>query len=131
MIWSGEKSGEGSQEIIESVPDSLVRTQLDFGFMGQPKAAFILAGEGAGTKVTWAFDAVHGYNVLDRYFGKFMVETEVGKMYESGLVDLKAFIEAKAAAEKRPPMRGGGSRRRRDAETARSRRAIRATRPRW
>lgn len=100
MIWSGEKSGEGSQEIIESVPDSLVRTQLDFGFMGQPKAAFILAGEGAGTKVTWAFDAVHGYNVLDRYFGKFMVETEVGKMYESGLVDLKAFIEAKAAAEK-------------------------------
>lgn len=99
MIWSGEKSGEGSQEIVESVPDSLVRTQLDFGFMGQPKAAFILAGEGAGTKVTWAFDAVHGYNVLDRYFGKFMVGTEVGKMYESGLVDLKAFIEAKAAAE--------------------------------
>ncbi|NWH07999.1 MAG: SRPBCC family protein [Alphaproteobacteria bacterium] len=98
MIWSGAKSGEGSQTIIESVPDTRVRTELDFGAMGKPQAQFELAAEGEGTMLTWSMTATHGYNVVSRYFGRFAVEPEVSRMYEMGLKDLKVFAETKAEA---------------------------------
>lgn len=98
MVWSGAKSGEGSQTIIESVPDKLVRTELDFGAMGKPRALFTLEPDGAGTKLTWSFTAAHDYNVVSRYLGAYVIEPEVSRMYEMGLKDLKVLAEAKADA---------------------------------
>lgn len=92
LTWSGGSMGEGTQEIIASEPSKLVRVALDFGF-GSPKAEFVLAPQTDGTKVTWRFDEESGWNVPDRYMAWFFVESEVGKSYEKGLVNLKGLVE--------------------------------------
>jgi hypothetical protein len=94
MIWASEKPdvGEGSQEIIESVPDKLVRTKLDFGAMGEAKASFELEPRGEHTKLVWGFDTELGLNPVSRYFG-LMFDKWIGKDYEHGLSKLKALAE--------------------------------------
>ena len=93
MTWHGDKVGDGSQTIIESQADRLVKTSLDFGF-GAPTASFVLAPQADGTKVTWSYDESHDWNIVGRYFGSFMAEPEVGSMYEKGLVSLKGYVES-------------------------------------
>ena len=94
MAWSGDpkKVGSGSQEIVESRPPEMVRTQLDFGDQGTATALFTLAGEGSGTKVTWGFDSDLGMNPMSRYFG-LMMDRILGPLYEKGLASLKTLAE--------------------------------------
>ena len=51
FAWSGNKEvGTGSQEIVESKPNEIVKTALDFGEMGKPNAAFRLTPTAHGGK---------------------------------------------------------------------------------
>jgi len=98
MTWASEKPdvGSGSQEIIESVPDKLVRTKLDFGDMGNANAFFEIEPRGDdGTRLVWGFDTDLGLNPVSRYFG-LMFERWIGPDYENGLAKLKTLAEAKA-----------------------------------
>lgn len=93
LSWTGDPNsvGTGSQEIIESRPGRVV-TALDFGQMGQARATFTIVPEGAGSRVTWAFDTDHA-GIADRWFG-LLLERMVGGDYEKGLAKLKAVMEA-------------------------------------
>jgi hypothetical protein len=71
MDWSGNAAiGSGSQEIIESVPDQLVKTRLVFaGYSHPASSTFQLKPVANGTEVTWMYDTSMGYDLVSRYFG--------------------------------------------------------------
>lgn len=92
--WVSEQSnvGSGSQEIVESVENELVRTKLDFGSEGLADAHFQLKRVDDGTEVTWGFATDMGMNPMGRYFG-LMMDKWVGADYERGLDRLKDVVE--------------------------------------
>lgn len=94
MIWRSdhEEVGSGTSEIIESVPNERLRTQLDFGDMGTAVAFFQLETQGEATNVVWGFDSELGMNPVTRYFG-LMFDEWVGGDYEKGLANLKKLAE--------------------------------------
>ncbi len=91
MAWEGKQVGRGSQRIAESVPHSRIAVALDFDG-SQATATYTLAAEGDGTRLTWALDSDHGYNLMGRWVGLLM-EKMVGKDYEQGLARLKQVME--------------------------------------
>ena len=100
MNWAGNAEvGTGSQEVIESTPDSQIRVRLTFGdFPGSFEASYTLAPAAAGTRVTWAFDADYGSSLVGRYFG-LLSDRMIGPDYEKGLAQLKAFVESMPRAD--------------------------------
>jgi len=94
MTWeSGDSQvGQGSQEIIDSVPDRRVEMQLEFGDKGNGTATFLLEPEGSATRVRWEFHTVFGWDVLGRYVG-LMLDSMIGTAYDKGLKDLKSRVE--------------------------------------
>lgn len=100
MTWASDKPdvGSGSQEIVESVQDKLVRTKLDFGDMGNANASFQLEPSGDHTKIVWGFDTELGLNPVSRYFG-LMFERWIGPDYEYGLAKLKDLAEGQTTTE--------------------------------
>jgi len=94
LDWRSEHPnvGSGMQIITESVPDSRVATDLDFGEMGKAKAAFVLKPAGTGTLITWSLQTDLGLNPLARWAG-LMMDRWVGTDYERGLVSLKKLAE--------------------------------------
>ncbi len=100
MSWSGNAEvGSGSQEILESVPFERIRLRLTFGdFGGEFASTYALAAEGAGTRITWAFDADYGSSIFGRYFG-LMTDAMIGPDYDKGLGRLKALVESLPKAD--------------------------------
>jgi hypothetical protein len=94
MQWASEHEyvGYGSQEILESQPNTFVKSKLDFGF-GEPAiASLTLSESGEQTTVVWVFDTYMG-NTISRYFG-LMLDQWVGTSYEQGLSNLKILVES-------------------------------------
>ena len=100
MAWSGNKNiGEGRMSIVESRPDELVRTRLDFvrPFASTAFAELTFVPEGGRTAVTWSMTgrntfmakAVHLVVNMDRM---------IGGQFEQGLSALKSQAEARRAA---------------------------------
>lgn len=93
MQWSSDEFDTGSQEIVESQPNSFVKTKLNFGDMGTANSSYQLRPDGAGTKVIWIFETNTGNNPIKRWMG-LMFERWIGKDYEMGLDKLKEIAEA-------------------------------------
>lgn len=92
MRWVGNRSvGSGSQEITASEPNHRIAVALDFDG-SQADATYLLAPEGQGTRVTWAFDTEHGMNPFKRWLG-LLFDRMIGADYEKGLAKLKAMEE--------------------------------------
>ena len=101
MTWASDKPdvGSGSQEIIESVPERLVRTRLEFGGMSDANAFFKIEPRGDDrTHLVWGFDTDLGLNPISRYFG-LMFEKWIGPDYEYGLAKLKTLAEEQSRTE--------------------------------
>ena len=100
MSWSGDPRlvGAGWQEIVESRPDTLIRTRLDFEQQGAAESYFELLETASGVMVTWGFDtdlsADQGVlgGLLARYFGLFF-DQWIGSDYEQGLARMKVHAE--------------------------------------
>jgi effector-binding domain-containing protein len=100
--WRGDPRtvGSGSQQIIQSTPDSAVTMALDFGGRGAATAHFLLQPQDRGTRVTWALDTTAPLrldgnfldNLIGRYIGLFM-DRMVGSDFETGLRQLKTLVE--------------------------------------
>ena len=93
--WEGNKDvGQGSMEIIESVPSSKLALKLDFmkPMEAHNTVEFTLAAQGDTTNVTWV---MHGpANFLSKLIQVFMsMDSMVGKDFEAGLANLKAAAE--------------------------------------
>lgn len=95
MAWHSDNKqvGSGTQTILQSVPNELIKVELDFGTMGVADASYIIKPSEKGTHFTWAFDVEHGGSLINRYFG-LMMDKWVGADYEKGLVKLKQVAEA-------------------------------------
>ncbi len=96
MAWQGNQEvGTGTQEIIESTPNALVKTELYFDGQGDDPswASIIIHDKGDKVSVDWVFDADFNGNILGRYFG-MMMDDMLGPQYEKGLGKLKAMVEA-------------------------------------
>lgn len=101
MSWVGDPrlTGRGSQEIIESRPDRLVRSRLRFDREGEAVTYFALSESADGTRVAWGFDTdlTEGQSLLAgivaRYFGLFF-DRWVGADFDKGLANLKTFAES-------------------------------------
>jgi effector-binding domain-containing protein len=106
LSWSGDPRlvGTGSQRITRSLPFELIEVFLDFGTQGVAESRFMLAGEGAHTRLTWSLDAdvTRGQGfigaLLGRYFGLFY-DRWIGSDFEQGLANLKRHAESLPAAD--------------------------------
>ena len=92
MTWSGEVTGEGSQEVTVSNPPSEIRVLLDFVDQGTADTYFLLKPMEGGTEVTWGFDT-ELTGIIEPWIGLFM-DSMVGSSYEQGLKSLKSYVEA-------------------------------------
>lgn len=97
VIWTSEKSGDGTQTITRSERPTRIETALDFGEMGQPRADWSFEPSGDGVLVTWGLSG-NTSGLLGGYFAK-MMDTWVGADYEDGLVRLKDVVESQPAGE--------------------------------
>ena len=94
--WAGNKDiGEGRLEIIESRPNELVRTNLEFlkPFKATNTADFTLVPQGGQTQFTWS---MYGKS---NFLGKAMslvmnCDKMVGDQFEKGFASLKTIVEA-------------------------------------
>ena len=88
--WAGnDKAGEGSMLIQTATSPSHIGIELKFlkPFAATYQAAFALAPEGTGTKVTWSMDGRNDF--ASKLFGLFMdMDKEVGGDFERGLATL-------------------------------------------
>ena len=106
LAWDGDPrlTGRGEQEIIESVPNSLIRIRFQFENQGQAISYFTLQQENGSTLVTWGFDTdvTEGQglfgSIMARYFGLFF-DRWIGSDYEQGLSNLKRLAESLPSAD--------------------------------
>jgi hypothetical protein len=93
--WQGNsKVGQGRMQIIESVPHSKIRIQLDFlkPFEAHNTAEFTLRPEADGTEVLWAMHGPQPY--VSKLMGLiFNMDKMIGKDFETGLANLKSAAE--------------------------------------
>lgn len=103
MGWVGDPSTVGTGRMtITRIEGQNIYVDLDFGPMGQPKAAYLIEPASEGSKVVWTFDAQLPltldrdmlWNLVGRYMGLFF-DRMIGKDYEQGLADLKKLMETK------------------------------------
>jgi len=91
--WKGnDEVGEGEQTVTAVVPNEKLTSKLHFikPWEGDATGSFILTTEGSGTKVTWTMD-----NELTTMMKvmKPMMDSQMTKMFDQGLGDLKKLAE--------------------------------------
>ncbi len=97
--WAGNNEvGEGSMEIIESVPNEKIVFNLVFlkPMEGKSLTEFTFKPEGSGTEVTWTMSGENGF--MGKLFNMFVdCDKMVGSQFEKGFENLKAVVAAKPA----------------------------------
>lgn len=90
--WQGERVGEGSMAITDSVDNQSARYDLTFlkPFKSKAKVGMDLEAVEGGTKITWSMDSQLPFFL---FFMKGMMEAYVGMDYERGLNNLKDYVE--------------------------------------
>jgi hypothetical protein len=93
--WRGNKQvGEGEQEVMKLVPNSLIATELRFlkPFKAINQSHWAIEADGNGCKVTWGFhaDFKPPMNVMMMFFS---MEKKLGADFEKGLGRWKKIIE--------------------------------------
>ena len=93
--WQGNSDvGQGSMDIVESVPSSKVALKLDFvkPFEGHNTVDFSLVPQGETTRVTWAMQGPSPF--ITKVIQVFCnMDSMIGKDFEAGLASLKAAAE--------------------------------------
>jgi ribosome-associated toxin RatA of RatAB toxin-antitoxin module len=90
--WKGQKMGEGSIEIVQSKPYTIIETRLNFGPQGKGKGQWHFEQQGDFTRVTWHLQI----DSLQYPFGKWLGLIMPGmmkKMIDQGLNKLKTVSE--------------------------------------
>lgn len=87
-----ERVGKGRQTITESVMNKRVESLVEFGDRSNGLAYLELSDTGGQVQVNWGFTMDYGNNPVMRYIGLAM-DGILGKVYEKGLIDLKALVE--------------------------------------
>lgn len=90
--WEGKKTGKGSMTITALEANKQVDVRLAFTepWVSQAENEWRIAEDGAGSKLTWAFDQELPY--MMRYFGLNM-DSMLGGDFEKGLANFKRMLE--------------------------------------
>lgn len=95
MSWESDHPdvGAGSQWIIAAKENEEVNLQLDFGMGGVYLTDMILSPVENGTEVNWVYE-YEDIGLMGAFFvGVMDVEAMVGGNYETGLQQLKEYVE--------------------------------------
>ena len=84
-------AGQGKLSITESIPYSLITTELDFMERGTATSRYTFEPVEGGTLLTWSMDSDMGNNPMARYFGLFM-DKLLGADFEKGLENIQYVI---------------------------------------
>jgi len=106
LSWDGDPrlTGKGQQEIIESIPYSLIRIRFQFDNQGEAIMFYTLAEDSGVSQISWGFDTdvTSGQGlfggIMTRYFGLFF-DRWLGSDYEQGLSNLKRLAESLPSAD--------------------------------
>lgn len=91
--WKSEAQGNGCMKIAESVANSSIQTEIDFGDRGTSLGSWKFEPEGSQTKVTWGMEAdMSKPPIIGKYFG-LMMDGMVGGDFERGLANIKKITE--------------------------------------
>lgn len=94
--WDGNDDvGQGSMEVIETIPPSRLVIRLDFikPFEAHNIVEFALQPEGGSTSVVWSIHGPSPY--VSKLMGLFFdMDAMIGKDFEDGLARLKTLAEA-------------------------------------
>lgn len=94
FTWAGNNEvGEGSMEIIESVPNEKVAFDLIFvkPMAGKSLTEFTFKPESSGTEVTWTMSGKNDF--MGKLFSLFVdCDQMVGSQFEKGFENLKAVV---------------------------------------
>jgi hypothetical protein len=98
LAWNDKELGNGSFEIVEARPDSLVRYRVivQEGEM-HTDGTMRLSHDGAGTRIQWREEGDFGGNPLMGYWARFMEHAQ-GAELEKALDRLSALAEAEPGA---------------------------------
>lgn len=88
--WVSETEGSGNMRIIEAVPNTSVKTQINFDGMGSSNGSWTFTPKDDGTEVTWGFSGEMPF--LFRFLAAQM-DDAIGPDFEKGLLNLKTVIE--------------------------------------
>jgi len=91
--WKSESSGNGSMEIVESNPNSSIKTALKFD-QGGGNGTWKFEPDENGTKVTWSFDTDMGSNPIMSIKG-FIMKRILNTSLEESLENMKGVLEGK------------------------------------
>lgn len=107
MHWTGKKLGKGSLTVVSSAPETRIDYQLEFDGKAGDKSWFEVKPQSGGINVTWGYESTpYGIDLINRYAGALIVGPGLRKAYKSGLADLKAYVEGKAALPQAAPETG-------------------------
>ena len=93
--WKSKKSGTGSIEIVQSVPNKSIKTNMSFGTPGTATGYWSFAPAERGTKVTWKLH----FSGLRYPFGKWLglfLRKSIHQILETGLDELQYVSEEEA-----------------------------------
>ncbi len=100
QTWKGDKSGEGSMEILEALPHEIVSHKLLFTspFEAEARTRFSLEViDSTHTKLTWKMTG-NNDGALSRIMGFFMpMDEAIGKDFERGLFKLDSILQTAPA----------------------------------
>lgn len=91
--WKGPKAGEGELVITNSVPYSLIETDLDFYEHGKASGGYRLEETSDGIKTTWYFSSDVGNNPVARWM-MVISKGMMNDMFDQGLQKVKAISES-------------------------------------
>jgi hypothetical protein len=86
--------GEGSTEIIESEPESIIRMALDNPWRGTNKTSTFVLEQSTQTNaviVKWSIDVDYGWDLMGRYAGLYL-NGRVGELMNEGLGRLASIM---------------------------------------
>jgi effector-binding domain-containing protein len=91
--WKGEIIGKGEIEIVEFIPNELIKSKIRFIEPQSMESDVIWTFESneSGTAITWAFEGSLSYPV-EKWFGLFM-DKSLGGSFEKGLSNFKKLVE--------------------------------------
>jgi effector-binding domain-containing protein/uncharacterized protein YndB with AHSA1/START domain len=96
--WTSKgESGNGLMTITESVPNKLIKIQLEFENGRISFADWKIMEESGKTTLSWDFETDLGGSPFKKYFGLFM-GSMLGPEYEKGLKSFKELVEKSAKA---------------------------------
>jgi len=96
--WTSINSGNGAQEIIESITNSKVKTALNFeGYDATNYAEFNISENGKITDLSWSFESGEDLPFLMRgAMGLMGMKKSMKRSYKAGLKNIKRIAEQRS-----------------------------------